>query len=514
MVIFSASASYVSPILCLITSGATERISSGITKALFCKNANAFAAIAKLILALGEQPKSIIGCNLSHINTWTKIINEPGKYFLILEDDVRFKKDWINTWNMCAKHIPEDADILYLGGVLPPNKVVLSRCTEQVNDYWCQITDNTIFTATPLPVFHFCAYSYIISKKGAEKLLQFLTNSDLKSYTVSDHLLGSPLVGLKKYFTNPLLSYCFQEEDPVYLNSQFNDLHRKDTFDSDIWNNTECFTEDDLKPFNSNVFYYIDKCEPYEQLWLDEIFGKVYFMPLNEIQHNAWFLVQRPIEKYNTYFKMLDSKGIHFKVLHLSDEFCTDDISFYSLPSCRLVISNYIRSCVSSNVYTIPLGFHYKSTNNKSFEDRKFIWSFHGTDWFNRKEQLEFLSEFLHNCHLTPDWNHSTMTKEYKYLLVLGDSKFCPILRGNNVETFRMYECLESGTIPLYVRSEGDELYWKFISRLSLLNIETWEKAKEVITYFLTNPEKAETYRKILYANWNAWKSDCMEIRL
>jgi len=219
-------------------------------------------------------------------------------------------------------------------------------------------------------------------------------------------------------------------------------------------------------------------------------------------------LVQRPIEKYNTYFKLLDSKGIIFNVLHLSDEFCTDDISFYSLPSCRQVIRNYIRSCVSSNVYTIPLGFHYKSTNNKSFEDRKFIWSFHGTDWFNRKEKLEFLSEFLHNCHLTPDWNHSTMTKEYKYLLVLGDSKFCPILRGNNVETFRMYECLEAGTIPLYVRSEGDELYWKFISRLSLLNIETWEKAKEVITYFLHNPEKAETYRKILYANWNIWKSD------
>ena len=41
-------------------------------------------------------------------------------------------------------------------------------------------------------------------------------------------------------------------EAPVldaYVNSVFNDLHREDTFDSDIWNNKECFTEAELAPF-------------------------------------------------------------------------------------------------------------------------------------------------------------------------------------------------------------------------------------------------------------------------
>jgi GR25 family glycosyltransferase involved in LPS biosynthesis len=397
--------------------------------------------------------KSAIGCNLSHISIWKSIINEPGTHFLILEDDVRFKKGWKKEWSQYAQHIPDDADILYVGGVLPPNKQVLPLCLEKVNEYWSQITPNTYFSSTPMPIFHFCTYSYIISKKGAQKMLQFLYESEKKSYAVVDHLLGSPLVNLTKYVANSLLCHCFQDNDPVYLNSQFNDLHRKDKFDSDIWNNTECFEPEAIKEVMKDALdiYHIGEFIPYEQSWLNEIFGAITFKPFNEV-NNSWFVVQRPhVETYNNHFRVLNSKNINFKVLHLSDEFGIDDISFYKLPACELVIRNYIRPDTNlSNVITIPLGFHYKSTSNKTFSDRKLAWSFHGTEWFNRKDKLEMLSEFLpYNCHLTPEWNHSSMTKEEKYISTLNDSKFCPVLRGNNFETFRMYECLEAGSIPI-----------------------------------------------------------------
>jgi hypothetical protein len=69
-----------------------------------------------------------------------------------------------------------------------------------------------------------------------------------------------------------------------------------------------------------------------------------------------------------------------------------------------------------------------------------------------------------------------------------------------------MYECLEAGTIPLYVRNEGDESFWRFISKVGLLNIESWEKAKEIIQYFIDNPNSAETYRRVLIKKWNDWK--------
>ena len=75
-----------------------------------------------------------------------------------------------------------------------------------------------------------------------------------------------------------------------------------------------------------------------------------------------------------------------------------------------------------------------------------------------------------------------------------------------------MYECLEAGTIPLYVRNQGDELFWRFISKIGLLNIESLEKAKEIIQYFIDNPDKAESYRCVLIKKWNDWKNEIKEL--
>lgn len=472
-----------------------------------------------------QWKKSVIGCNLSHITTWSKILSSTGKYFLVLEDDVRFVKGWRNTWKKCAEHIPADADILYLGGVLPPNKKVLPECSENVNDYWCKIKPNTYFSPTPSTLFHFCAYSYILTKQGAQKIMDYLTNSDLKSYTISDHLLGSPHVGLNKYFTNPLLSYCFQEEDPVYLNSQFNDLHRQDTFDSDIWNNTECFTPEELAPFTNPVqtIYHIEDTEPhlYEKEWLEEILPKHTIEKLpNAFQHikpNSWFLIQRNYQtKWKHLLNSLTIQGIPFNILHLSDEFevgnqCSEDISFYSGLKCKKIIRNYWRPDIPNlpHILTIPLGYHHKGGDaDRTFHDRNLVWSFHGNMWFNRKEHLDNLQNLVpHSCHFVTEWDSPNMTKKDKYISDLSKSKFCPILRGNNVETFRLYEALEVGCIPIYIRQEGDELFWKMISlNLGIIERKNWSEAITFMTELLNNPERAETYRNMLHQNWKLWK--------
>lgn len=490
-----------------------------------------------------QWKKSVIGCNLSHIQTWSQILKEnEGDLFLVLEDDVRFNSNWIKIWNNSVDHIPEDAELLYLGGVLPPNKSALPLCSEQVNKYWNKIKPNMLFSPLPLPIFHFCAYSYILTRKGAQKIIDYLTNSTKKSFTVSDHLLGSPDVGLNKYFINPQISYCFQEEDPVYVNSEFNNLHRKDTFDSDIWNNTECFSQDELRPFITNnsvqkktldIYFIGDKdstYDCYEKQWLEELFDIPFvFKPLVnwpvDIADNTWFLVQRPhLDAYNKYFKLLDTINKPFKVIHLSDEFGADDTSFYSLPMCKVVVRNYVLNTLNNaanntpNIITIPLGYHHKPSQKtqKSFSERKLMWSFHGTAWFDRKKSLENLADVLpHNCHLTPDWNHPTMTKEEHYLATLVDSKFCPVLRGNNVETFRLYECLEAGTIPLYVRQTGDDGFWRFISdNLGLKELTNWDEAKIMINTFLKNEEEAEMYRVGILKKWkNFLENSAQKVR-
>jgi GR25 family glycosyltransferase involved in LPS biosynthesis len=498
-----------------------------------------------------QWKKSIIGCNLSHISVWNRIsLAEKEGYYLVLEDDVRFHKNWLESWKDFQKAIPADADLLYLGGVLPPNKAALPLVSKRYNDYWSFIEPNTLFSPVPVPVFHFCAYSYILTRAGAQKIMTYMTHSEKKSFTVSDHLLGHPSVGLKKYFADPLLSYCFQEADPVYVSSQFNDLHREDKFDSDIWNNKECFTEEDLAPFrpaftpSKSVLTPIpeevevpspaptpivetpsektlrvyhaspEPYHPYEMIWLQDILQrKIELISLENttIGHNTWFIVQRPhIEKLMTIFQQMEEHRIPFHVIHISDEFCNDNLSFYSMSMCKSVLRNYIRPDFNGlpHVHTIPLGYHHKPTSNKTFDERDLVWSFHGTDWFERSKQLEGFTEFVpYSCNLQPHWNHPTATKEKTYLSLLGSSKFCPILKGQHAETFRLYEALEAGTLPLTTITDPVYLEW-VDSHLGLSSLYDWTNPVAV----LSGPPLSEQVRLEVQKRWAAWKKKVQDI--
>jgi GR25 family glycosyltransferase involved in LPS biosynthesis len=463
--------------------------------------------------------KSVMGCALSHIQIWTKILSLPGKYFLILEDDVRFLPQELSNWNNYAENIPADSELLYIGGVLPPNKIALPAALEPVNEFWSKIKPNNFFTpGKELPIFHFCTYSYIISKSGAHKLLNSLLHSENKMNLPVDHFLGRQSLSLKTFVSNNLITKCFQDDDPQYQTAQFNNSSNAGQFDSDICNSTECFTEEEFSD-NSITLYHIgsDFTELYEDKWIKDIFGNYCLKSIMNIENfdkpNCWFFVQRPhLNSWNEFFKYLCLKNIDFKVIHLSDEANIDPIDFYSYSNCKVVIRNYVRPEIKEmkNVLVIPLGYHHKSENNKSFSDRKLVWSFHGNDWFDRAKYLEQLQSFLpHSCHLIQGWNHSTMTNENKYINTLSDSKFCPIMRGNNFETFRLYESLEAGVIPIYIRSEGDTEFWNFVSsKIKLVNLDSINKVTELINILLNNPQAAEKYRLELNQQWYLWKEE------
>jgi GR25 family glycosyltransferase involved in LPS biosynthesis len=460
-----------------------------------------------------QWKKSIIGCYLSHLLIWKQILKEEGHLFLILEDDVRFQKGWMEQWKAAARDMPEDAELMYWGGVLPPNKKVLPLVSETVNDHWARIRPNTMFSTIALPLFHFCTYSYLLTKAGAQKLIQYTMSLDGMPFPGCDHLLGHS--SLKTYLTAPLLTTCSQEDDPVYVHSQFDNLHREDTFDSDIWNNKECFSDEELAPFyKSMTVYYMTDTEPYElyeKLWLDDMFqcdiqcvsySSTLFSSLPE---GAWIIFQRPfISVWNT---LLSSHKQSFRILHLSDEFEMDDISLYSHPYCKGVIRNYPRANVpdTSHLITIPLGYHHRCTMKKSMEERKWVWSFHGTDWFQRGEQLKaFLSYEPHSYHLQPEWNHSSGTPCAEYLEILGNSQFCPILKGNHMETFRLYEALEAGTLPLFGPTISSS-YLEWIKQyVDVSTIYDWT-SMESMTMSL---EKKEQARIEIGRQWKIWKEN------
>jgi hypothetical protein len=180
----------------------------------------------------------------------------------------------------------------------------------------------------------------------------------------------------------------------------------------------------------------------------------------------------------------------------------------YMNPLCKGVIRNYTRADVPElpHILTIPLGYHYRYSGSvKSMEDRKWTWSFHGTDWHDRSQQLAaFQTYHPYSCRLQPDWNHPSGTKEDEYLEALGNSQFCPILKGNNMETFRLYEALEAGTLPLF----GPRISSDFLAFIQKhIDVSAWYDWCDIESMNLSNEIKIKAQADMM-AQWTRWKID------
>lgn len=104
--------------------------------------------------------KGGIGCLLSHLKLLKYIIDEKMEIATIFEDDVFFHPHWNNLAPGYFQRTPKDFDILFIGNQI-------DECLE----------------LKPLPnritqCSNFCTHAYIITQKGAQKLLQLLLTWD------------------------------------------------------------------------------------------------------------------------------------------------------------------------------------------------------------------------------------------------------------------------------------------------------------------------------------------------
>jgi GR25 family glycosyltransferase involved in LPS biosynthesis len=529
--------------------------------------------------------KPVLGCALSHLKLWKKLAEDEDEIdnYLIMEDDVKFQPGWQDIWEKASKEIPDDYDVLYLGGILPPNKDAYNSLIQAVNSYWSRIRDHTLFgQASPNRYFHVCNYSYILSKKGAKKILDNIIARG-GYYTSADHMVCNQIDFLNHYFLTPLVAGSYQDDDPKYANSQFNDFNRVDNFDSDLWNNNErfdfnaveatelgdIFTDALIAPTNTDVigkqpiidssktlieviqpkdsnntqedvpslryFYTIGNHkmtakECMEMTWLSDLltsereFGKGCKIITNDIKHlevdheplnsAPIFIIQRPhIEKYMEVFTHYNNIQMPFYVLHLSDEYCNDDISWYNMPACKGIVRNYMREGLDEKkVLVIPLGYVKRATRSltnqltqtPSLPFRELIWSFRGTGWQKREEKLKDLQGIGPNsCVFYNDWKDPGQAKREEYVGEVLNSKFIVCPGGMNPETFRLYEALELGAIPIYVRQEGDDIYFKYLSNMiPILNMGSWDYASKVIGHMINTPDLMEKYRESILNGW------------
>ena len=242
------------------------------------------------------------------------------------------------------------------------------------------------------------------------------------------------------------------------------------------------------------------------------------FLSVDKVRPGSFLLAARPnMDHWTDVAFGLQKAGTPFRILHLSDEFVgAKDTELYNHSCCTQVIRNYVRPGLDPKVAVIPLGWATPPLRGPipSWSERTLAWSFHGTAWFDRAARLEPLKAVEpHSLHLVPGWKHPSATPPDKWQTILLNSKFVPIPRGNHFETFRLYEALEHGVVPLYVRTEGDDVYWAWLtSHLNLLELKDWSEAIHLMDIFMSDDNKYELlYRKTLLAQWSVWKETCRQ---
>ena len=107
------------------------------------------------------------------------------------------------------------------------------------------------------------------------------------------------------------------------------------------------------------------------------------------------------------------------------------------------------------------------------------------------------------------EWNDPAAFGREEYIAALLDSVFVACPDGVNPETFRFYEALECGCVPLVVRTPHNAAWLDWVTeRVPVLATNSWEEQVGLIQHLMQQKPMLEAYRDKLLRGWMAWREE------
>lgn len=290
-------------------------------------------------------------------------------------------------------------------------------------------------------------------------------------------------------------------------------------------------------PPKTQEVYHLPMIQPtfLEEQWLSSVFPHpIQWKPLDTLNSlvsstNPTLLYQAiPDQSVNVatifqeFVKIVAENNKQITILHLSDEFARDNIDFYSSPAVCRVIRNYWRpdlKLYGDKVYVLPLGYannrhskHYPAS--PAFKEREHLWSFAGSlDRPGRDAALAILRKTGNYCEKSkPSWSAPAVADAKDYNSLLQNTKFVPCFRGSaSLESYRFYEALEQGAIPIYVSSEShntEDEYYEVFGKHPFLGFPSWERVAETLPILAAQSEVMEGHRQTVMKWWHEKKEE------
>ena len=206
-----------------------------------------------------EWHKPTMGCAMSHLALWHKLAEEADENasYLILEDDAQLDPSWVATVEkvFLGGSVPMDWEVLFLGGILPKYRESFEENVQLVTRTVARINPECVFGSNPRGYFHFCAYAYLLNKRGARRLVDLVQSGDgiwmqadfFACYTNPELSPPRPV-----YFFHPLLAQSFQDSEQGYTTPYADEVNGSSLVDSDIWKERDRFSAEEVVGCESN----------------------------------------------------------------------------------------------------------------------------------------------------------------------------------------------------------------------------------------------------------------------
>ena len=243
--------------------------------------------------------------------------------------------------------------------------------------------------------------------------------------------------------------------------------------------------------------------------WIFEILKKVEYTKIDKElelkKEDILIIIDSSVEEKIELYEKINSICSKVFLFHLGDE-----TGFYNINSvydnCSYIWRPFCSSkyFINKKVKCIPIGYK-TGVKNKNKENRKYKWAFTGTPHKSSRHDLLFqFSEIKpHFCHKTQKFDVKTISVD-EMNEVLSSTEFIPCPNGFfHPETYRLYEALESGCIPIVESTYN--FYDRIFPNNPFIKINRWVEAKE----FLNNWNKEKINSKSLECKlwWKNYKN-------
>ena len=252
--------------------------------------------------------------------------------------------------------------------------------------------------------------------------------------------------------------------------------------------------------------------------WILNLLSKLEIEIINDTQNldenESLIIVDHMISTKESFYFDLSNKVKKIFLIHLGDEGGAEKKDLvYSL--CEHIWRTFSLPMFKNfkNVTSIPIGYKCDPKKDKiNILKRNYKWSFLGTthgssryDLLNKHKNI--MPNFI---NLTEDFSGKRSMDTNDYYKILNNSIFAPIPHGYfHPETYRLYEALEAGCIPII--ENPFQFFDNFLPNNPLLSVNSWEDSSTIIKKYLENKKDIEILRNKINDWWTQHKENLKE---